>query len=88
MGAVDTVKFKYKFKVHLNNNNNSLIASRRSTGSAQPLLRPFIMGAPSGGLLLNRNCGFVFERLSLKNFCSSTRYLSTSPKDPNIPAEF
>jgi hypothetical protein len=37
--------------------------------------------------LLNRNRGFVIERLSFKNFSSSTRYLSTS-KEPNIPAEF
>lgn len=78
---------KFKYKVHFNNNyNNSLTASSISImGSAQPLLRPFNLTC--NGLLLNRNRGFVFERLSLKNFSGSTRYLSTS-QEPNIPAEF
>lgn len=93
----NTLKNKLKYKVHFNNNNNnSLTASSRSIiGSAQPLLRP--SNLICNGLLLNRNRGFVLpggainqkkdERLSLKNFSGSARYLSTSQK-PNIPAEF
>src|SRR5690554_3318269 len=86
--VVDTVKLKYKVYFNNNNNNNSLTASCSSiNGRAQPLLRP--SNLICNGLLLNRNRGFVFERLgaSLKNFSSSARYLSTS-KEPGISAEF
>ena len=77
---------KYKlFKELFNNNKNSLILSRRSTGSVQPLLSPF--NPVCNRLLLNRNHGFILAGLSLKNFSSSTRYLSSS-REPNIPLEF
>ena len=68
---------KYKLTKVFLNNNNSLTLSRRSTGSVQLSLRP-------SNSIYNKS---LLNRLSFKNFSSSTRYLSSS-KEPNISAEF